>query len=216
MIKKISIFLLALLLTTQLPAQFITGGISPGLSIARYKNLSATERARFPEPNYPGVCIEGNYIVQGFPFPISSYNSIGIGFYTSGTDTTDLQDGLGTKIVRRVNTRDIRLRFGYEIPMQNEFLSVWLGWSAGWRGGKSKILSAFNNLGTADPGTYSSLAARQGGATLGVLVGGMYEFEHFFVFGRYEFAVSPGDQLFGTNSWHQINAGVFIPVFRFI
>ncbi len=216
MVKRISILFLLLLGAEQLPAQFITAGISPGLSMARYKNLPAAERARFPSPYYPGICIEGNYIVQGFPFPISSYNSIGIGFYTSDSDTAELQDGQGTKVVRRVNTRDIRLRFGYEIPMQNEFLTVWLGWSAGWRGGKSKILSAFNNSGTADPGTYSSLAARQGGASMGILAGGMYEFEHFFVFGRYEFVVSPGGRLFGASSWHQINAGVFIPVYRFI
>jgi hypothetical protein len=212
--KRLICFLL--LLPGYVSAQFITGGISPGLSIARYKNLPAAERARFPSPYYPGICLEGNYILQGFPFPVSGYNSLGIGFYTSNSDTVDLQDGIGTKVVRRVNTRDIRLRFGYEIPMRNEFFTPWLGWSVGWRGGNSKILSAFNNFGIANPNTYTSLAARNGGVTMGILAGGMYEFEHFFVFARYEFVLSPGDRLFGTNSWHQLNAGVFIPVFRFI
>ncbi|MGL5888654.1 MAG: hypothetical protein ACRC3B_02145 [Bacteroidia bacterium] len=215
MMKKL-FYLLLLLLPGYASAQFITGGISPGLSIARYKNVPAAERALYPSPYYPGICLEANYIVQGFPFPISSYNSLGIGFYTSDSDTAALQDGLGTKIVRRVNTRDIRFRFGYELPMRNEFVTVWLGWSVGWRGGNSKVISAYNNTGPADPASYSSFSGRQGGVSMGILAGGMYEFEHFFVFGRYEFVVSPSERLFGTNSWHQLNAGVFIPVFRFI
>jgi hypothetical protein len=213
---KSRLSLLLLFLPGFIFAQFITAGISPGVSIGRYKRLTAQERVRFPSPVYPGISIEGNYILQGFPFPISSYNSLGMGFYTSDADTTDLQDGNGTKVLRRVNTREVKLRFGYEIPMQNEFVSLWLGWSMGWRGGKSKVVEAWNSLGTADPTTYSAITQREGSVNMGVLVSGMYEFEHFFVFGRYEFVFSPAERLYGTQSWHQVHAGVFIPVFRFI
>lgn len=212
---KFTFFIFLLGLPGLVAAQFITVGLSPGVSIARYKNLTAAERVRFPKPIYPGVNIEGNYILQGFPFPISSYNSLGIGIYTSDADTFNLQDGMGTKVLRRVNSREIKLRFGYEIPMQNEFITFWLGWSLGWRGGKSKVIDAWNNSGTADPSTYTLYTNREGSVNMGVLVSGMYEFEHFFVFGRYEFAVSPAERLFGAQSWHQMHAGVFIPVFKF-
>jgi hypothetical protein len=207
--------ILILLLLPQLAgAQFITVGVSPGLGIASYGRRSAAQQAQLNNRFYPGIAIEGNYIVQGFPFPISGYNSLGIGIYSAGRDSFLLQDGAGTGGIRRMHIRDFQMRYGYELPAENEFFTAWLGWSIGFRSGRSKIVEAWNNQGPVDP---SSITAnlRVRSFTVGVLAGAMYELEHFFVFARYEFMLNPASAIFGSYSQHQLHAGIYLPVYNF-
>ncbi|MCA6363328.1 MAG: hypothetical protein IM638_09835 [Bacteroidetes bacterium] len=195
-------------------AQFITVGVSPGIGIANYGRRSGPQQAQVNNRFYPGIAIEGNYILQGFPFPISGYNSFGIGIYSAGRDSFSLQDGAGTGGIRRMHIRDFQMRYGYELPAENEFFTAWLGWSIGFRSGRSKITEAWNNQGPVDPSSITT-SLRVRSFTLGVLAGAMYEFEHFFVFARYEFMLNPASAIFGSYSQHQFHAGVYLPVFNF-
>ncbi|MCU0434684.1 MAG: hypothetical protein MUC87_14610 [Bacteroidia bacterium] len=207
-------WLLLLFVPQVISAQFITVGVSPGLGIANYRRYTAAQRAELPDRFYPGIAIEGNYILQGFPFPVSGYNSFGIGLYSVGQDSFNLQDGLGTGGIRRMHIRDYQMRYGYELPAENEFFTAWLGWSMGLRTGRSKILEAWNNLGPVAPESITT-NLKERSFTLGGLAGAMYEFEHFFVFARYEFLLSPASAIFGTYTLHQFHAGIFVPVYQF-
>ena len=206
--------LMVMLLLPQLVgAQFITVGISPGFAVANYGRRTASQQAQLPNRFYPGIAIEGNYILQGFPIPVSGYNSFGIGLYSVGRDSFALQDGAGTGGIRRMHIRDFQMRYGYELPAENEFFTAWLGWSIGLRSGRSKIVEAWNNQGPADPSSITT-NLRVRSITVGLLAGAMYEFEHFFVFARYELVLNPAP-VFGSNTYHQLHAGIYLPVYNF-
>ena len=176
----------------------------------------------------PGFRLETNYILPGFSIPVSGYNGLGITYIAPSTDSAfyygETASGFGADIpvvgTRRTSVLSIGLRFGYEIPQEfNDFLLLHYGFGFSFtRFTTQNVLpeqSTTFNYTSADfnPTTFEKV--KDGGMGIEIMVGAVYEFESFSLFGQYSLMLP----MVGFDSdeigiRHGPTVGLFYPLYR--
>lgn len=174
-----------------------------------------------------GFRVEGNYILPGFNIPVSGYNGVGVTIIAPSTDSAfyyaKSASGFGGDIpivgTRKTSILSIGLRFGYEIPQEfNDFLLLHYGFGFSFtRFTTQNILpdqsTSFNYTASDfDPETFEKV--KDGGMGIEIMVGAVYEFESFSLFGQYSIMlpIVAFEENIGLR--HGPTIGLFYPLYR--
>lgn len=175
-----------------------------------------------------GFRVEGNYILPGFNIPVSGYNGVGLTYISPSTDSAfyyaESASGFGPQIgilgTRKTSILSIGLRFGYEIPQEfNDFLLLHYGF------GFSFTRFTTQNVLPEQSSTFQYTASdfksetfdkvKDGGMGIEIMVGAVYEFESFSLFGQYSLMipmVAFDSDAIGLR--HGPTVGLFYPLYR--
>lgn len=175
-----------------------------------------------------GFRVEGNYILPGFNFPASGYNGIGLTYIAPVTDSAfyyaESASGLGADIgivgTRKTSILSIGLRFGYEIPQEfNDFLLLHYGFGFSFtRFTTQNVLpdeSSTFPFNASDFKSETFEKVKDGGMGIEIVVGAVYEFESFSLFGQYSVmlpVVAFESEQSGLR--HGPSVGLFYPLYR--
>lgn len=128
----------------------------------------------------PGIRGEINFFPKGF-------HGIGVDYFfpTRDSSVLDVYSAATGPIFKRCllerSTLDILARFGYKIPQSmNEFLTLHLGFGAGYTQVTEKIITPFPNM------EYVK-QSRAPGFSLELLAGAIYEFQYVDVFAQFSY-----------------------------
>lgn len=177
-----------------------------------------------------GFRVEGNYILPGFNIPISGYNGIGLTYIAPKADSAfysaELASGSGSRIgilgTQKTSIMSIGLRFGYEIPQEfNDFLLLHYGFGFSFtRFTRQNVLpeqSSTFQYTASDFKSETFEKVKDGGLGIEIMVGAVYEFESFSLFGQYSVMlpmVSFDSEANGLR--HGPTVGFFYPLYRFM
>lgn len=174
-----------------------------------------------------GFRVEGNYILPGFNIPVSGYNGVGVTIIAPSTDSAfyyaKSASGFGADIpiigTRKTSILSIGLRFGYEIPQEfNDFLLLHYGFGFSFtRFTTQNILpdqsTSFNYTASDfDPKTFEKV--KDGGMGIEIMVGAVYEFESFSLFGQYSVMLPLVAFEENIGLRHGPTVGLFYPLYR--
>lgn len=143
-----------------------------------------------------GIRLELNYILPGYFIPVSGYNGLGVTILAPSVDSVvyaaRLRQGSTLQIAgtARTSMTSIGFRCGYEFPQEiSQFLLIHYGWGFAWTKYKSqRVLPAQSstfNYTAADFNPQDLKRVVDGGGTVELLIGGVYELEKFSLMAQY-------------------------------
>lgn len=176
-----------------------------------------------------GFRVEANYILPGFNIPVSGYNGLGVTIITPKEDSAfyyaDLANGFGGPVgiigTRKTSVMSIGLRFGYEIPQEfNDFLLIHYGFGFSFTRFKMQNVlpaqSATFNYTASDFDSEDFEPVKYGGMGIEIMVGAVYEFESFSLFGQYSVMIPAAFSNDDIGLRHGPTVGFFYPLYRFM
>lgn len=176
-----------------------------------------------------GFRFEANYILPGFNIPVSGYNGLGLTYIAPKEDSAfyyaQQASGFGGAIpivgTRKTSIMSIGLRFGYEIPQEfNDFLLLHYGFGFSFTRFKTQNIlpaqSATFNYTASDFNSEDFEPVKSGGMGIEIIVGALYEFESFSLFGQYSAMLPIAFRSDDIGLRHGPTVGLFYPLYRFM